>query len=111
VGAIPGTAAVVRELVGTNIRAVGRTSGLQTGRIESVEVDGIKIHLGPGRVVIFSGLIETTPFSQPGDSGAPVLTEDGRLLGFVYAASPEVTLVMPILPVLDALGVAWDPAG
>lgn len=50
-------------------------------------------------------MIETSPISAPGDVGAPVVNDGKELVGFVYAGSESSTLVMPIQPVLDLLGV------
>ena len=53
----------------------------------------------------FEGLIETENISGPGDSGAPVLTEDNKLVGMVIAGTPTTTIVMPIKAILGALDV------
>ncbi len=101
-GAITGVAS--RVVLGQRLRAVGRTSGVVTTTVIAIEVDGVEIYgdKGPER---FDGLIETEPFSQPGDSGAPLVNEEGKLVGFVYAGGDKNTFVMPIKPVLERLGV------
>lgn len=43
--------------------------------------------------------------SSPGDSGAPVVTEDGKLVGLLFAGANDQTFVMPIQPILAALKV------
>ncbi len=77
------------------------------GTVTLVELDGLIIHFEEGPLT-FSGLISTTPMSQPGDSGAPVLTADGRLVGYVFAGSHQETYLMPAVAVLKALGVTLD---
>jgi hypothetical protein len=54
---------------------------------------------------MMEGVIETTSISGAGDSGAPVVTEDGKLVGMVYAGSGTTSIVIPIGPILDALDV------
>jgi hypothetical protein len=91
---------------GTKIRTLGRTSGLKESVIRENYVD-IEIHSATtNEFEGYSGMIRTPPFSEAGDSGAPVVTEDGRLIGFVYAGSSDATIVMPIEPVLRALNVS-----
>jgi len=48
---------------------------------------------------------EIGPPIRGGDSGAPVLTEDGKLAGIVFAGSPEFALAIPARSLFDALGV------
>jgi hypothetical protein len=50
-------------------------------------------------------VIVTTNISGPGDSGAPVLTGDGELVGMIYAGSQSSTIVVPIYSVLNELKV------
>lgn len=81
VGQIHGTVGW-QDLDGRTICTVGRTSGLREGVITAVELDGVAIYMGEQSVPVFSGLIQTTAISQAGDSGVPVITDDGRLLVF-----------------------------
>lgn len=104
-GPIAGVVEDPTALLGAEVTLVGR-SGVHTGTVLGVD-KGVMIHLEEGTLA-FSGLIVTTPMSQPGDSGAPVLTADGRLVGYVFAASPRATLLMPAVSVLEALGVTLD---
>lgn len=89
--------------LGDTLRVVGRTSGLAEGTVTGLEA-ATRISTGD-QAYLFEGLIVTTKLSAPGDSGAPVLTQDNKLVGFVYAGSAEATMVMPIQPVLEALEV------
>jgi hypothetical protein len=103
-GRIRGTA---EPKLGQKVFLVARTSALNRGKVSAFDVT-VSIQLENGRA-LFEGLIvvegEAAQFSQAGDSGAPVLTEEGDLLGFVFAGNREVTYVMPIQPVLEALNV------
>lgn len=65
------------------------------------------IYMGEGQPTTFRNMILTTPISEPGDSGAPVLNEENKVIGFVFAGSQDATLIMPISPVLEALNVKW----
>jgi trypsin-like peptidase len=102
VGPIKGWVDKENLQIGQRIRAIGRTSGLVEGRVTAFMIWN---RIDNPEPLEFEGLIETTNISGPGDSGAPVFTDDGQLIGMVYAGSPKVTLVMPIGPVLRALEV------
>jgi S1-C subfamily serine protease len=86
------------------VRMVGRTTGLATGTVEGIMHD-IVIQVGTG-TARFSGLIVTTPISQVGDSGAPVVNDRDELIGMVYAGSPQLTLIIPIARLLEAFDVS-----
>jgi hypothetical protein len=94
-------------------RELGRTTGLTFGVIEEVEVDARILVDADHEPLWFKGLIIVenaagqAAFSRAGDSGAPVFSKDTRrLLGFVFAGAEQRTYVMPIQPVLQALGVS-----
>ena len=99
-GEITGVATAVQP--GDKVVMFGR-SGRAEAEIRLIELD-TRIWFPDGEVE-FTDLIAITPVSRPGDSGAPILTEDGRLVGMVFASSETETIVMPIQPVLDALNV------
>jgi S1-C subfamily serine protease len=108
IGSLQGIASTVHP--GMKIKVVGRTSGLLEGQITAVDVS-LKIPTpvdGGYEPTMFDQMILTTPVSRGGDSGAPVVTEDNRLVGMVYAGSSQYTVVMPIKPVLEALGVELE---
>jgi hypothetical protein len=93
--------------IGETVQMVGRTSPIVQGQITDLYA-AVKIPFGDA-FTEFTNLIviraASGPFSQAGDSGAPVLTMDGRLIGMVYAGSPQATLVIPIRRILDAFEV------
>jgi len=60
--------------------------------------------------VKFSGLVACVgengkAMSKPGDSGAPVVNAKNELVGMLHAGSDEVSLFIPITPILQALDV------
>ena len=105
VGAFTGVADVSPD---DEVTLVGRTSGVAKGRV--VAVDSVtSIWTGEGSVT-FSGLITCQgtaggSFSEGGDSGAPVVNARNELVGMLYAGSENVSIVIPIKPILDAFGV------
>jgi type II secretory pathway pseudopilin PulG len=120
-GAITG----VGELgVAQEVVMVGRTSPLSRGVVVELEVDVVIQFPGPNggtRPARFQNMVgiravgekkekpAAGAFSRAGDSGAPVLSTDGKLLGMIFAGSEapggEITYALPIGPVLKALDV------
>ena len=101
IGRLAGVASAVAP--GDALRMVGRTSGLAVGKVQAIDLNlSIEVGTGPAR---FSGLIGTTPMSQAGDSGAPVVNARNELVGMIYAGSPDQTIVIPIKPILEAFKV------
>lgn len=100
-GELTGIATNVAQ--GLKVASLGRSSGLARAAI--VGVNATMMIGGPSGPIRLSEMILTERLSKPGDSGAPVVTEDGKLIGFIYAGSNETTVVMPIKPVLDAFKV------
>jgi hypothetical protein len=54
-------------------------------------------------------MVGAESFTSGGDGGAPVLTEDNKLAGIVFAGSDQVTLILPIRAVLESLDVTLPP--
>lgn len=88
--------------VSTAVKLVGR-SGVAEGRVTAIEAS-VKVSVSVGEVVL-DNMVTTTRISQPGDSGAPVLTNDRQLVGFIFAGSRDETIVMLAKPILQAFGV------
>jgi hypothetical protein len=94
---------------------VGRESGRTKGRIIRVD-ETIPVPPGMG-LPTPRNVIEIEPlepncngamrFSDEGDSGAPIINEQGNLVGLLYSAAtnPNNALACHIHPVLDALGL------
>jgi hypothetical protein len=103
--------------VGVDVEKVGRTTGVTSGRISAIEVDGLTVQFPVG-VITFNGQLEvsgdgTGPFSAGGDSGSVVYRPDSvEAVGLLFAGSERggpdgfgLTYCNPIGPVLDQLDV------
>ena len=94
----------------------GRTSGYTEG-----EVTGINGRLPMDfamKKAFFDKLIMVRPspdntgrFSEPGDSGGAVLTDDHKVVGMVIGSTPTRSVVTPIRTVLAELSFADDATG
>lgn len=102
------------SLLARDLVLVGRTSAIRRVTVKEVEA---AVNLEPGgpgdRPVTWSGLLgvaSSDPVSPTmgGDAGAPVLTEDGWLVGVVIAGNDKMTYVAPIEPILTRLGMELD---
>ncbi|KQT71463.1 hypothetical protein ASG51_11065 [Methylobacterium sp. Leaf465] len=103
----------------TPVKKVGRTTDLREGRVAAIDVDNIQVQMITGarpRFAIFNRqiVIDGTdrPFSQGGDSGALICTDDGRPAALLFAGTDRggangygITYANPIQTVLDALEV------
>lgn len=96
---------------------VGRTSGVTSGLVRAVEVDGINVDYSDAgdqsHICSFDGQIEivgddpTPVFSRAGDSGAIVLDADNFAVGLLFAGNSRgVTYANPISTVFEKLRVA-----
>lgn len=109
IGAVTGTAAARR---GTVVRKRGRTTGLTTGRITSVDATilmdyrdglGVRVLRDQLRIEAVGGGV----MGDYGDSGAAVVDPDNRVVGLYLAGntSGTVAFASPIGKVLDELDV------
>jgi hypothetical protein len=80
---------------------IGRTSGFNEGILHATGVQPYSIKIGQ-RIYLYGdiGVVRpqkgsTKSFSQPGDSGAPIYSQEGRLLGFVVAGAGGKGLFQP----------------
>ncbi|MBY0257523.1 hypothetical protein [Methylobacterium sp.] len=103
----------------TPVKKVGRTTDLREGLVEAIDVDNIQVQMITGarprfamfnRQVVISGT--GRPFSQGGDSGALICTQDGRPAALLFAGTESgglnghgITYANPIRSVLDALEI------
>jgi len=74
---------------GIIVYSFGATSGPQIGSITDPMVDIQMMVNQQNRS--YKGLIRTTKISEPGDSGAPVVAVDGRLIGYAVGGLVENT--------------------
>jgi hypothetical protein len=102
---------------GLAVRKLGRTTGATAGRVSAFEVDNVVVNYGVGNLR-FDGQIEiestgATSFSDGGDSGSLIVTEDCHALALLFAGSETgganglgVTYANPLDAVLSALKVS-----
>lgn len=100
------TFALVNE---QDVYSVGRSSGLTVGRIFAAKVQAHPIRLPNRRSYLYGDLLfirsrdKRKNFSTDGDSGAPVYTSDGVLVGFIVGGAGNVSLAHPARSCLEAV--------
>jgi len=94
----------VEPHVGMYVKKVGRTTYLTEGRI--LAVDGMVKVSGYHRgTAILSDQIITTTYSQPGDSGAPVLDRNNNMVGMLIATGFFYSVITPISNIKSSLSI------
>lgn len=99
--------------IGDRVAKIGRTSGLTTGTVESVD---FRVNLGGfGRLLLVKDCFKIkgdgADFSLAGDGGAAIVREDGTVLGIIigaFAGSKDKSgssIACPIEPALKQLGL------
>ncbi len=87
----------IADLKNKKIETVGATSFRQEGSVLDVFAT---IYLNDGKLK-FSNVITTTKISMPGDSGAPVIDEGGRLIGFIIGGNEiDRSFIIPFYPLV-----------
>lgn len=113
-GAYDTPTVAAHQLGGRRVKKIGRSSGLTTGVVK-----GGFGHLLPmpyhspnfNATVYLKDMVGIAgdggvQFSEPGDSGSLVVTEDGQeAVGLVVGSMGPISIVMPILPVLHKMGL------
>ncbi|HSL55867.1 MAG TPA: hypothetical protein VK868_15790 [Pyrinomonadaceae bacterium] len=105
--------AVGTAKIGDRVAKIGRTSGLTTGTVESVD---LRVNLGGfGRLLLVKDCLKIKgdgpDFSLAGDGGAAIVREDGAVLGIIigaFAGSKDKSgssIACPIEPALKQLGL------
>jgi fibronectin type III domain protein len=108
--------------IGMGVQKYGRTTGLQQGAVQDVNlsVDVCYFPLGdvcfPGYEARYVNQISVSPgtFSAPGDSGSLMVTQgDNKPVALLFAGDGTLTIGNPIIPVLQRFNVTIDgtPAG
>ena len=102
-------------LPNVSVTKVGRTSGLTRGVITAVEVDHVLVDTEIGTMT-FDGQFEMKgadhAFSQAGDSGSLVVTDQGQAIGIVFCGNEfangglGITYANPLPKVMDALNLS-----
>ncbi|HEV2800397.1 MAG TPA: hypothetical protein VGW12_07870 [Pyrinomonadaceae bacterium] len=85
---------------GDVVTLVGRTSGVVRGRVIATD-ETIAISSAER----LEGVIVTDRISSGGDGGAPVLDQNGRLIGILWGGGGEKSIVIPIDRILQGLNV------
>ncbi len=92
----------------------GRVSPAGKGKIKCIGSDPpleYKFFSKDGRSVVktmtenMMGLIQTEKISEKGDSGAPVFTKDGKVIGIIVGGSRDFSYIIPIKSILNRLFV------
>jgi len=88
----------------------GRTSGFTRGKLIYHHIAQREIKLPNNQLYLYTELFGVVSadgksrFSRPGDSGAPIYSADGRLLGFIIGADDSVSLCCMAERSLKAMG-------
>jgi hypothetical protein len=95
---------------GQTVIGAGQTSGVNraTVEIENAKIDGIDLPGSEVGSVVFNDLIATSNWSNPGDSGSPVVLDDGEPyspVGVHFAASNTLSFAVKIQNVMDESGL------
>jgi len=99
----------------SEVRKVGRTTGVTRGRVTAFEMSGVMVEFSLG-VIRFDDQVEIEgdgeSFSHGGDSGSMILDAELRGVGLLFAGSDQggsngkgLTYANPLRSVLDALKV------
>jgi hypothetical protein len=93
---------------GMELFMVGRTTRFSRGMLCAVDATPYPVQIDAKRYLygdfgFVRSINDRLAFSSPGDSGAPVYTSDGWLVGFVVGASPQGTMIHMAHACLDAM--------
>ncbi len=90
--------------LGMGIKKSGRTTGLTTGTILQIDVTAT-VSYGSNKSATFVDQLMAGAMSQGGDSGSAVVSDDGKLVGLLFAGSNTTTIINRIQNVFQALQV------
>lgn len=94
---------MIEPEVGMKVKKSGRTTGLTHGEITATEAT-VNVYLDDG-AGIFADQIVMSPMCEGGDSGAIILTEDNKVVGFLCAGSDQTTIANKFSNVAQELGL------
>ncbi|MBW7988499.1 MAG: PKD domain-containing protein [Planctomycetes bacterium] len=101
----------VGAFIGQQVQKFGRTTGLTNGYVTGTNAT-VNVGYGPGKTAKFVKqiIIEPGDFSDSGDSGSLIVTDDGNAnpVGLLFAGSSTMTVANPIDLVLSRFGVTVD---
>lgn len=91
--------------LGMEVHKMGRTTGYTMGVVDQIDVT-TQVSYGTNKTGVFTDQIsiasvDSTPFSQPGDSGSAVLSGTD-LVGLLFAGSDNTTIINRISNVFEA---------
>jgi hypothetical protein len=97
---------------GTPVQTLGATSAVvRTGKITQYYASSITVNYkGVPNAYSFSGVVEATNMSQEGDSGAPVVDNTGKLVGFIIAGDATTSYILPFVTFESFLGLSLTPS-
>lgn len=111
---IVGVRPITAHDLGARVMKVGRTTGVSSGVITSVEMDNLPVNMGDF-VPRFNDQVEISggpgsDFSAPGDSGSLIVDQEGWAVGLLFAggrdsAGEDFTYANLLTSVLAKLGV------
>lgn len=93
--------------IGLPVRKVGYATELTFGAVQALHVVAVLPYAGAGGTrsdAMFADQIGVSSFTQPGDSGALVLDEDGAAVGMHIGGFDGMSVCTPMARVLDAVG-------
>jgi hypothetical protein len=78
---------------GVKVMKIGRTTGFRRGEVKTIELDDVGVLYDDLGTVVFDNQIEIhgepgLPFSDGGDSGSIVFTDELRAIGLVFCGDP-----------------------
>lgn len=94
---------------GMKVETFGCVSGHQSGSIVDIKAQKTVVKIaGPGYLFkfTFNNLIELSCPCEAGDSGAPVLTSSGEVIGIAIAGNSKSTFVVPFSFIKNALKIS-----
>lgn len=101
---------VAHPELGMPVRKSGRTTGVTTGEITSVDTTVRVVYTG-NVTATFRDQIVTGPMGEGGDSGSVLVDANMRAVGLLFAGSDKSTLYNKMTNVLDALAVTLERPG
>lgn len=99
--------------VGMKVQKTGRSTGHSWGKVIDTDFQAIVPYPDPDnpaklRNVLFRDQVLCTRFTDPGDSGALVLSSTGKAIGLHFAGSDDVSVFNRIGNVFDALDIELE---
>lgn len=90
--------------LGMAVQKSGRTTGHTTGSIMQVGAT-VRVSYGTNKVATFVNQLIAGAMSAGGDSGSALFSMDNKVVGLLFAGSPQVTIFNTIQDVQTALDV------